>query len=276
MEIENIINKIVIELNTASGIKGIVLGGSRAKGTHRKDSDIDIGIYYSLEDGFNIEELNNIATKLDDENRESLIVNLGEWGNWVNAGGWLKVDGYEVDFIFRDINRVEKVIDDCLKGKINTNYQTGHPHGFLNLMYMGEIDICKIVVDNENIIKKLKSKARPYPEKIRDTIYYYFLFETKFSLEFIKKNIYNEDIYYIAGHLFRMISSINQILFAINGEYCINEKNAVKMINEFNIKPKNYKDRIDIIFSSLNNNFNQSENFIKILDELVVDIEELV
>ncbi len=55
----------------------------------------------------------------------------------MNAGGWLTVQGYHVDFILRDIKRVSKVIDDCLNGKISSNYQTGHPHAYLNAMYMG-------------------------------------------------------------------------------------------------------------------------------------------
>ncbi len=30
--------------------------------------------------------------------------------------------------------------------------------------------------------------------------------------------------YYIAGHVFRIISCLNQVLFACNNAYCINEK----------------------------------------------------
>ena len=49
-----------------------VLGGSRARGTHTEDSDIDIGIYYNSE-SFDINTINQFATKLDDEHRKMCI-----------------------------------------------------------------------------------------------------------------------------------------------------------------------------------------------------------
>ena len=42
-----------------------------------------------------------------------------------------------------------------------------------------------------------------------------------------ESNINKDDLYYVCGHCFRSISSLNQVLFAINREYCINEKKAV-------------------------------------------------
>lgn len=47
------------------------------------------------------------------------------------------MNGYHVDLIFRDIKKVNEVIKDCLSGEVTIHYQTGHPHGFLNVMYMG-------------------------------------------------------------------------------------------------------------------------------------------
>lgn len=55
---------------------------------------------------------------MDDEHRENLVTSLGEWGAWINGGGWIVVQGYHVDLIFRDVNRVEQVIDDCLLGNV--------------------------------------------------------------------------------------------------------------------------------------------------------------
>lgn len=46
MTVQNILNEIIKELNGIPGIVGIVLGGSRARGTNHATSDIDIGIYY--------------------------------------------------------------------------------------------------------------------------------------------------------------------------------------------------------------------------------------
>lgn len=119
MSVQKIIEKLCAELEAVPNIVGIVLGGSRARGIHEHDSDIDIGIYY--ESSLDIEALNKIATKLDDENRENLITQIGEWGEWINGGGWLVIDGYHVDFIFRDINKVAEVMEECMKGMVTTD-----------------------------------------------------------------------------------------------------------------------------------------------------------
>lgn len=71
--VDNIIKSVAEKLSSLSYIEGIVLGGSRARGTHTEDSDIDIGIYYNSE-SFDINTINQFATKLDDEHRNNLVV----------------------------------------------------------------------------------------------------------------------------------------------------------------------------------------------------------
>jgi predicted nucleotidyltransferase len=46
MDIETLIQDIVDEIKNVSGVKAIVLGGSRARGTGHSSSEIDLGIYY--------------------------------------------------------------------------------------------------------------------------------------------------------------------------------------------------------------------------------------
>lgn len=273
MGIENVLNKIVEELKDIPGVIGIVLGGSRARGNNLENSDIDIGIYYDEYLGFNTEDLSVASAKLDDEHRENLVTPIGGWGPWVNAGGWLTIDGYHVDFILRDIDRVEEEINDCIEGKITTNYQTGHPHGYLNVMYMGEVSICNILLDKYKKIAQLKNKTKPYPKRLKDVMVNYFMFEACFSLMHAESNIDKDDISYVAGHIFRSVSCLNQLLFAANEEYCINEKRAVKIIDSFEIKPKNYKKRIDEIFTLISSNPEDTKKAVEILKEIIDEVD---
>lgn len=78
----------------------------------------------------------------------------------------------------------------------------------------------------------------PYLKSLKDAIIGYFMFEAPFSLMFAKDNVDKDDISYVAGHVFRTISCLNQVLFALNEEYCINEKKAVRMIEGFRKKTK--------------------------------------
>lgn len=37
---------IAEEISSVAGVRAVVLGGSRARGTHHAESDVDLGIYY--------------------------------------------------------------------------------------------------------------------------------------------------------------------------------------------------------------------------------------
>lgn len=272
--VDNIIQLVREKLSSLSFIEGIVLGGSRARGTHTEDSDIDIGIYYPSE-SLDLDTINQLALELDDEHRSNLIAPPGAWGNWVNGGGWLIIQGYHVDLILRDIERVEQVMKDTEQGIVTANYQTGHPHGYISAMYRGELGISKILFARSDRFCELKKQAETYPSALQKGLFDFFMFEAGFSLIFAKENIDKDDISYVCGHCFRSISGLNQVLFAMNKEYCINEKKAVKMIDVFKIKPYGYKEKIDKIISLISSDADNTRKGIDILEGLINEVESL-
>src|SRR5438445_7174528 len=94
--IENIIDK----LKEVQGLKAIVLGGCRASGTERPDSDIDLALYYSQNAPLDIDRIKSIAAQLNDF-PNPVVTDLGGWGKWVNGGAWLTIEGQRVDFLYR-------------------------------------------------------------------------------------------------------------------------------------------------------------------------------
>lgn len=129
---------IVDRLRPIQGIAAISLGGSRARGNSTQKSDVDLGLYYKPENPPDLIALSQLACELDDRHRVNLITPIGEWGKWINGGGWLKVEGTSVDFLYRDLAQANRVINDCHTGQITIDYQPGHPHGFVSSIYMGE------------------------------------------------------------------------------------------------------------------------------------------
>ncbi|WP_426351109.1 nucleotidyltransferase domain-containing protein [Alloiococcus sp. CFN-8] len=269
--IEEIINEITASLQECSFIEGVVLGGSRATRTATEASDIDIGIYYHS-DKLDYDKLNTAAKELDDTHRENLISREGQWGNWVNCGGWLVIKGYQVDLILRDIKRVEKIIDQTDKGITTSNYQPGHPHAYIDVMYRGELASSKILYSRDSYFLQLKKRAEKYPEVLRKALIDFFSFEADFSSMLAEKYSNSQDSYYIAGHMFRSVSALNQVLFAFNRVWCLNEKKAIFRIDTFEYKPEGYSEKVNYIFDTIGKSQAASAKKLRQLCEEVAEV----
>ena len=163
--------------------------------------------------------LNHLASELDDNHRTSLITSIGEWGKWINGGGWLQVEGVAVDFLYRDLSEVNRVIQDCHAGQITIDYQPGHPHGFVSSTYMGEVAIALPLHDPDGVLDALKAQTTPYPEPLKQATIDKFAWEISFSLYVAEKAVVRGDVAYAAGCCFRSIACMNQVLFALNENY---------------------------------------------------------
>ena len=195
---DNVIERAARAFAGVRGVESVVLGGSRAVGCAGAHSDIDIGIYYDARE-FDAEELRRRAAELDDARRADAATEPGAWGPWINGGGWLTVDGFPVDILYRDIARAGAVIDDCLRGNITIDYQCGHPFGFVNSIYMGEAACCVELFSASSRLREEKARLSPFPEVYRAAAIDKFLWECGFSLLCGKKALGRGDAVYASG-----------------------------------------------------------------------------
>ncbi|MBW7452480.1 nucleotidyltransferase domain-containing protein [Paenibacillus sepulcri] len=271
MELENTISMLVNGLKQINGVRAIVLGGSRARGNHTHNSDIDIGLYYDSRSGLDIPGLQQLAAAMDDAGRHNLVTEIGGWGPWINGGGWLVVNHYPVDFLYRDLNKVSDVIEQCRSGEITIDYQPGHPHGFINSIYFSEIALCQVLWDPSGTIGEMKTRTVPYPPELKKSMIHKFFWEAAFALDNGRKGMYKTDLAYIAGCCFRSISCLNQVLFAVNECYLMNEKGAVAIADSFRMAPRQYSKRVNNIVSLVT----EDQDFLeKSFNELCDLIEE--
>ncbi|MFJ9031373.1 nucleotidyltransferase family protein [Streptomyces sp. NPDC102274] len=160
------IEAMATRLMAVRGVRAVALGGSRARGTHRPDSDWDLGVYYRGEP--DVGALAALAAEMTGSPVE--VAGPGGWGPWVNGGAWLSVDGVAVDWILRDLDRVERVWAECREGRFEIGTQPGHPLGFWSPAYAGEVALCRVLADTEGELTALRAAARGYPEPLRTAL----------------------------------------------------------------------------------------------------------
>ena len=248
---EPLIETLVHDLKAVPGVVAIVLGGSRARGTHTAQSDVDLALYYRPAEPLDVNKLRNLATVVDDTHRPDLMTDIGGWGPWINGGGWLTVQTTPVDLLYRDLRQVATVVGDCVAGHLQVVYQPGHPHGFSTAIYLAEIALCRALWDPTGAVAELKRTTVPYPAALKVALIQQFFWEADFSLKVAAKAVARKDISYIAGCCFRSVSCLLQTLFALNECYWMNEKGAVAIANSFPRTPQRFSERIDEVFRQL-------------------------
>jgi hypothetical protein len=242
---------LIEDLKTVPGVQATVLGGSRARGSGDASSDTDLGIYYDPRNPLNVATLNQVAASHDDRKESGLVTSIGGWGPWINGGGWLRVDGCPVDLLYRDTSRVESVIDHCIAGSIEVAYQPGHPLGFLSSIYTAEVAVCQVLWDPSGWVASRKSRLVDYPEGLRRELVRRFGFEAGFCLLIAEKPVRRADVNYVAGCVFRAVSSLLVVLFALNREHWLNEKGALNLADRFRIVPPRFCERVAAIWGSV-------------------------
>lgn len=209
-------------LTAVVGIRAVALGGSRARGVHRPDSDWDLGVYYRGEP--DVAALAELAAELTGAPVE--VAGPGGWGPWVDGGAWLTVDGTPVDWILRDLDRVRRVWTDCRAGRYETGVQPGHPLGFWSPAYAGEVALCRVLADLTGDLTELRAQTATYPEPLRAALVG-AVWEAEFSVAAARKSAGSGDTLYVSLCLSRAFGVLVQSLHAYHRVWCLNEKGAL-------------------------------------------------
>lgn len=272
---ESLTARVATALSSTPGVRAVVLGGSRARGLHHAQSDYDIGLYYSGATPIDLKALETLARGLDDEHRADLVTPFGGWGPWVNGGGWLTVDGRAVDLLYRDLDRVDRVIAEALQGRFEIGYQVGHPHGYPAIIYAGEIATCRPLWDPEGLVPARQAQLAPYPEALRQSALRRFLGEAAFCVLIARKAVSRADLAYVTGCLYRAVACLTHALFALNRVWLLNEKGSVALADRFAVRPQDYRVRVEAMLAGLQADAGALTQAIDALEALVAEAQTL-
>jgi len=134
-EDEAFLDRTADALAALPGVRAVALGGSRAQGTARPDSDWDLAVYYR--GAFDPADLRALGWPGE-------VSELGGWGGGVfNGGAWLEVEGRRVDVHYRDLDVVDRVLTEAERGEFRVEALLFHLAGIPTYLLAAELAIAR-------------------------------------------------------------------------------------------------------------------------------------
>ena len=254
--------KLVNEFKNLLDVEAIALGGSRVSSHFDQKSDYDLYVYVKNIPPRDVREkiLNKYCRYLELSN-----------SYWELEDDCTFKDGIDIDIIYRNIDEFAKSIAMVVKDNVAFN-------GYTTCMWHN-LKTCQILFDREGRLTLLKNKYDiPYPTKLKENI-----IKKNMSLltgflpsydKQILKALNRHDFVSVNHRLAAFIESYFDVIFALNELSHPGEKRMLTYALEFClILPKNFQENIDLLLQSA---FTNKEVFIKTLEEVIHQLEEVV
>ncbi|MGW0471894.1 nucleotidyltransferase family protein [Streptomyces coeruleorubidus] len=191
-------------------VRAVTLGGSRAQGTERPDSDWDLAVYYR--GGFDPDDLRAVGW-------EGEVSELGAWGGGVfNGGAWLTVDGRRVDVHYRDLDVVEHEVAEAEQGRFRVEPLMFHLAGIPTYLLAAELAINKV-------LRGELPRPAAYPPALRETAPAHWHGMAAATLAYAKAgHAPRGAVTQAAGAIAVAVTQTAHAVLAARGEWVTNEK----------------------------------------------------
>ncbi|MBC8105330.1 MAG: nucleotidyltransferase domain-containing protein [Anaerolineae bacterium] len=238
-EQRRVVDRAVNALKLVDGVRAVVLGGSFASGRNRPNSDIDLAIYYSESRPINITTIRSIANDLSVIGPPT-VSELYGWGAWVNGGSWMMTNAGRMDFLYRNIEQVERAIADAHQGIVHHDFAQQPPLGFYSVTYLGETHVCVPLHDPNGVIANFKHTVAIFPPAMKQAIVRDALASAEFTLACMPKLVVAADVYNVVPCIARVLANLTHAIYALNERYFLSDKAIGADLVEFPVCPRDY------------------------------------
>jgi hypothetical protein len=200
--------EIVERLASLRGVVAVVLGGSRALGTARADSDWDLGLYYRG-------ELDHSALSVFGS-----VHTPGSWGRMMNGGAWLTIDGTRIDVLFRDLEVVEHWSARAEEGVFEIDALLGYVAGVPTYSLLAERAI-NVPLHGQWV------RGAAYPDRLAQLAPARWRFNAQFSLEYAAKHAVRGDSLATVAQAAKAVIEEAHARLCASARWILNEKGIV-------------------------------------------------
>jgi hypothetical protein len=181
---------------------------------------------------------------------DPVVTDFYGWGEYVNGGAWLAVDGQRVDFLYRNLDQLWRVLDACRVGEWEYRYFMQPTFGGHSHSYLAELHACVPLHDPAGTLAALKAEVAVYPPALKRRLIDGWLGAIDvLDLYAVRKAAGRGDVYNAVGCLTRIASRLTQALFALNETYFMNDKGALEAIERFSLRPDGYAETVTALLA---------------------------
>ncbi|MEY9990543.1 putative nucleotidyltransferase [Streptomyces sp. V4I8] len=195
-------------------VQAVALGGSRAQGSHKPDSDWDLAVYYR--GPFDPDDLRALGW-------EGEVSEVGGWGGGVfNGGAWLTIEGRRVDVHYRDLDVVERELAEAEEGRFRVEPLLFHLAGIPSYLVVAELAI-------NQVLRGELPRPAAYPERLRRTASERWYGTARATLAYARANHAPAGrLTEVAGALATAAVQTGHAVLAARGEWVTNEKRLLE------------------------------------------------
>jgi predicted nucleotidyltransferase len=206
-------DRVAARLVALPTVQAVALGGSRAAGRQRPDSDWDFAIYYRGE--FDPQTLRDIGWTGE-------VSEIGGWGGGVfNGGAWLQVEDRRVDVHYRDLNSVERELAEAIEGRFRVEPLLFHLAGIPSYLIAAELATCQV-------LRGHLPRIHSYPTALRVSAPQIWWGKAESNFDYARANhACNGQLAECIGLLAQATCQAAHAVLAARGEWVTNEKNLL-------------------------------------------------
>ncbi len=252
MALENLSNEqraVIDELlptlrGFVAGRYAISLGGSLSKGSGDQHSDID---FYLFAEQVAPEAARAAAIRGLPGIEGEPWVGFDFEESWWGSSGNFRYKGFLVESTVRSVGRIDRVLQDCLDGKVENIPTTWNPFGFYNHCYLSDIKHAVSLEDPAGLLASWKSKIAIYPPKLKQTISAKHLPAARFWLDnpHYLSAIKRQDLVYTTSIVQSSLHHVIQLVYAANETYYGGDKKNLEAVEKMRLKPADFRQRAE-------------------------------
>ena len=208
---DEFIAEVVAACRRITNVTAVGLGGSRARGDHRADSDWDFAVYYR--GGIDVAPFETLGW-------DGRVFQPFEWGQVMYGGAVFDLDGRHFDIHYRNLDVVEHWTREAQQGRFEVHILGFHLAGIPTYMLPGE------VATNTFLWGHLDAIA--YPEALRAAAPMAWLNRARSELSYAHFWAQTTNTVSCSGALARAVLQIAHARLAHRGIWALNEKRMVQ------------------------------------------------